>query len=412
MASDPQLFRVTPESRETHRLDEVEFAALGLREVQDIQEWVAANPSILGNDLLIIAKELSEFDRAKERLDLLAVDFTGALVIIELKRDDSGQDAHWQAIKYASYLRDATPDFIVQRLADYAEIPLDESGERLLRHLGAEELSGLNHDQRIILASHRFAPEVTSAALWLNDKTPGDALITCVTLTPFRDLETDALYVQANTIIPVPTVSQYSVGVLNSTTVRDAARGIDLDEKQRRREARRLASQRRAERQKDDVTHFCWKVADLVLQTLPPEVRPDKTSEWAMGSDNSRYFDLWYSRLPWADDDGYFLHYSIILLPRKDSGQYGVIVGLEAGNDFVQKAVRQAARQNQLQVRTEPETGILSVGKREIDLTDDCAQWVADELCRAITIITPAVDALPVEDAMWEEPDDEDDEEL
>ena len=31
----------------------------------------------------------------------------------------------------------------------------------------------LNNDQRIILASHRFAPEVTSAALWLNEKAPG-----------------------------------------------------------------------------------------------------------------------------------------------------------------------------------------------------------------------------------------------
>ena len=82
-----------------------------------------------------------------------------------------------------------------------------------MRHIGAEELSGLNHDQRIILASHRFAPEVTSAALWLNEKVQGDNLITCVTLTPFRDPETDALYVQANTIIPVPTVSQYLIGV-------------------------------------------------------------------------------------------------------------------------------------------------------------------------------------------------------
>ena len=41
-------------------------------------------------------------------------------------------------------------------------------------------------NQRIILASHRFAPEVTTAALWLNDKAPGENLITCVSLTPFQ----------------------------------------------------------------------------------------------------------------------------------------------------------------------------------------------------------------------------------
>ena len=55
--------------------------------------------------------------------------------------------------------------------------------------------------------------------------------------------------------------------------------------------------------------------------------------------------------------------------------------------------------------------GRYTYGKRESDLTDDCARWVADELCRAITIITPVVDSLPVEDALWEEADDEDEEE-
>ena len=41
----------------------------------------------------------------------------------------------------------------------------------------------LNNDQRIILASHRFAPEVTSAAVWLNEKAPDKNLITCVQLS-------------------------------------------------------------------------------------------------------------------------------------------------------------------------------------------------------------------------------------
>ncbi|MCP4416125.1 MAG: MmcB family DNA repair protein, partial [Chloroflexi bacterium] len=35
------------------------------------------------------------------RLDLLAVDRQANLVVIELKRDSSGRDVEWQAIKYA-----------------------------------------------------------------------------------------------------------------------------------------------------------------------------------------------------------------------------------------------------------------------------------------------------------------------
>ena len=49
---------------------------MGLKNGGTSQEWVAANPSILGEDLLIIGKEFSGFDLTDERLDLLAVDST------------------------------------------------------------------------------------------------------------------------------------------------------------------------------------------------------------------------------------------------------------------------------------------------------------------------------------------------
>ena len=173
MSSEPQLFRINPENRQSDRIQEVDFARLGLRERQDIQEWVAANPGILGDDLLIIGKEFSGFDRTNERLDLLAVDSNGRLVIVELKRDDTGADAHWQAIKYASYLHSATTDVIVRMVAECWNESQADAATRLLQHLDADDLNGLNNDQRIILASHRFAPEVTSAALWLNQNGRG-----------------------------------------------------------------------------------------------------------------------------------------------------------------------------------------------------------------------------------------------
>ena len=224
MGAEPQLFRINPENRESERIEEVDFARLGLQERRDIQEWVAANPGILGEDLLIIGKEFSGFDRTDERLDLLAVDADGKLVIIELKRDDTGADAHWQAIKYASYLHRATAGEIVRMLADYGAVSESEATDKLLRHLNADDFNALNNDQRIIMASHRFAPEVTSAALWLNEKAPGDDLITCVQLTPYRDEAADSLYVQANTIIPVPGVDEYVIGIGDASTKQSPVR--------------------------------------------------------------------------------------------------------------------------------------------------------------------------------------------
>ena len=68
MSGEPQLFRVDPLSRKSERIEEVDFRQLGFQERRDIQEWVAANPDILGEDLLIISKEFSGFDRTNERL--------------------------------------------------------------------------------------------------------------------------------------------------------------------------------------------------------------------------------------------------------------------------------------------------------------------------------------------------------
>ena len=104
MSAEPQLFRINPENRESEKITEVNFVHLGFHERRDVQEWIAANPGILGEGLLIIGKEFIGFDRTNEKLDLLAVDEEGKLVVIELKRDHTGSNAHWQAIKYASYL--------------------------------------------------------------------------------------------------------------------------------------------------------------------------------------------------------------------------------------------------------------------------------------------------------------------
>ena len=290
MSADPQLFRIDPDSRESEAISEVDFAQLGFQERHDIQEWVAANPGILGEDLLIIGKEFSGFDRTNERLDLLAVDADGKLVVIELKRDDSGADAHWQAIKYASYLQRATAERIVGMLAEFREVLEEDAANLLQRHLGADDLNALNNDQRIILVSHRFAPEVTSAALWLNEKAPGDNLITCIQLTPYRDAKTGSLYVQANTIIPVPGAEAYMVGV-----------GDSSDGGSRVVQGTSSLAETFARNRNDEVTRFLREVADRAINGLPDNIKPDKRSRWAGGHSTWRYYHLWYSRPPWSN---------------------------------------------------------------------------------------------------------------
>ncbi len=304
MSSEPQLFRIDRDNGKSEAMTEVEFAELGFQERRDIQEWVADNPGILGEDLLIIGKEFSGFDRTNERLDLLAVDGDGKLVVIELKRDDSGADAHWQAIKYASYLSRVDAERIIGMLADHESMSETDARIRLVRHVNSDDLNALNNDQRIILASHRFAPEVTSAAVWLNEKFPGENLMTCVQLVPYSDPETDSLYVQANTIIPVPGIEDYVVGVGGSVTgeISDAGGTSTL-------------SETFARNRNDDVTRFLRMAADLAVKDLPDQFKPDKKSRWAGDGGGHRYYHLWYSSSLWAN---WGMTYLVNLYPGSD----------------------------------------------------------------------------------------------
>lgn len=378
MSARPQLFRIEPSAAESKQMQEVDFARLGFQERRDIQEWVAANPGILGDDLLVIGKEFSGFDRTNERLDLLAVDQDGRLVVIELKRDDTGADAHWQAIKYASYLRRASVEHIVGMLANYRGLPEEDAANMLHQHLGADDLNALNNDQRIILASHRFAPEVTSAALWLNERAHGDNLITCIQLIPYQDDQTDSLYVQANTIIPVPGEEDYMVGIGESTQVRQPSR--------------RTSSKIR----NDEFTHFLRRVGEIVRRELVGEIRPNRRSRWAGKSGNARYYRLWYSRPPW---NGSGTHFTICLFPEDgtQSWKSRLEVWYENEQRLTENGISVAdwvdavecaegwPRRVQRRGRVDVETG---VG----ELNDSFGDQIAEKARCIIEVITPIVD--------------------
>ena len=377
MSSEPQLFRINPENRQSDRIQEVDFARLGLRERQDIQEWVAANPGILGDGLLIIGKEFSGFDRTNERLDLLAVDSNGRLVIVELKRDDTGADAHWQAIKYASYLHSATTDVIVRMVAEYWNESEADAVTRLLQHLDTDDLNGLNNDQRIILASHRFAPEVTSAALWLNQKGLGEDLITCIRLTPYQDMQTDALYLQASTIIPVPGIDDYLIGVGPSRQPERASSGGNFAANLQRAYARN---------QSDEVTRFLRNVGRMVREGLPPGIRPDKESRWGGGYPDSRYYHFWYQHEPWSN---WGVSYRINLYPHQQepAGQWQAFVVFGEWEDIADLLTRSMINSDQ-----HIESKSVRVDMGVDTLNDEFAGRIAETMRSFIERITPLVE--------------------
>ena len=78
---------------------DISLAQAGRREVEDLEKWIKDNPIILGQDILIIGEQV----RTKSGpLDLLGIDKSGNLVIIELKRDRLPREVIAQALDYVS----------------------------------------------------------------------------------------------------------------------------------------------------------------------------------------------------------------------------------------------------------------------------------------------------------------------
>ncbi|SFL48530.1 hypothetical protein SAMN04488004_12212 [Loktanella salsilacus] len=82
-----------------------------------IEDWVAADPALLGLDALIIGRQVPT-DHGKF-IDLLAMDATGGLIIIELKKDRTPREIVAQVLDYASWVRTLTTPEIYERAERY-----------------------------------------------------------------------------------------------------------------------------------------------------------------------------------------------------------------------------------------------------------------------------------------------------
>tara|TARA_R110001592_G_scaffold363341_1_gene684405 strand:+ start:18680 stop:19813 length:1134 start_codon:yes stop_codon:yes gene_type:complete len=208
------VYKINKSSNSIQRLEQKSFSSLGFRERDHLQEWIAKQPDVLGEDFLIIQKEFSGFDDTQERLDLLALDKQGALVIIENKLDDSGKDVTWQALKYASYCSGLSKDNITKIYQQYLDgtkpgTSAEECISDFMDGQDYEELA-LNKGvtQRIILIAAKFRKEVTSTVLWLMNY---KVRLQCYRATPFAMGE--ELFLNVEQIIPTPDAEDYMIGM-------------------------------------------------------------------------------------------------------------------------------------------------------------------------------------------------------
>lgn len=205
------MFLIEKDKNRVSKIEEKSFSDLGFKERENLQEWIINNPTFFGEELLYIQKEFDGFNDTRERLDMLALDKFGDTVVIENKLDDSGRDAVWQVLKYASYCASLSKLQIKSIYQQYLDkYAIQEEAEANISDFydssDFEELE-LNKSQRIIMVSGSFRKEVTSTVLWLLNNYK--LRIQCFKVTPYSMAE--QLFLDVEQIIPVQEAEEYMI---------------------------------------------------------------------------------------------------------------------------------------------------------------------------------------------------------
>ncbi len=212
------MYLIDKEKNMISKISEKTFTELGFKERENLQEWLDKNPEALGEELLIIQKEFCGFKDTLERLDLLALDKDGNLVIIENKLDDTGKDVTWQALKYASYCSTLKTEEIKSIYQEYLNKKKsnEKAEDKLLEFFEVadyEELSlNKGQTQRVMLVAANFRKEVTSTVLWLLNY---NLRLQCFKVTPYQ-LE-EKLFLDLEQIIPMKDAEEYIISMAEKT---------------------------------------------------------------------------------------------------------------------------------------------------------------------------------------------------
>jgi hypothetical protein len=174
----------------------------GLKETADLQELIKRNSKVffdeigLDDAVLLGAEVKPAPDMVKDRIDLLAVDKNGMVIVIELKRG-SNKLHLLQAISYAAMI------------ADWEEVQFKELVPT--HELDLAEGAKTNSSQAIVLVADGFDFEVLVTSEWLVRKCRGDLDIRCIRVQVVKDPSTNAEYLDCAQVYPPPEIAEEAV---------------------------------------------------------------------------------------------------------------------------------------------------------------------------------------------------------
>ena len=137
-----------------------------------LERLLVEDPSLLGEDLLVLGKQVTT--GFGKRIDLLAVNADGELVVIELKRDRTPRDVVAQLLDYASWVRELTYED-VREVFDSFSRAASQSGEVMRfeeafsQKFGASPPESLNQSHRLIAVASEMDAETERIVAYLGE---------------------------------------------------------------------------------------------------------------------------------------------------------------------------------------------------------------------------------------------------
>jgi hypothetical protein len=152
-----------------------------------LEDLIFKDISILSDGWMLIGRQVrTDYDK---RIDLLAIDASGSLIIIELKRHKTPRDVVAQTIDYASWILNLEADKIAKIYSDFCNqlslpnISLDEAFEQRFGAPLSEE--DLNSSHQMVVVASELDASTERIIQYLNDH--ANVAVNAVFFKVFRD---------------------------------------------------------------------------------------------------------------------------------------------------------------------------------------------------------------------------------
>lgn len=153
-----RMWEVTPQDT----LSEMTSSEINLE--KRLEDWLESDISMLDHDLMVIGRQVRT-DFGGE-IDLLCLDSTGALVVVELKKGQTPREVTAQALDYASWVKDLS----YQQIENLVQAYLKGSLEKAFSDKFGDELpETINENHRSLIVAEAMDASTERIVRYLSD---------------------------------------------------------------------------------------------------------------------------------------------------------------------------------------------------------------------------------------------------